>query len=118
MRRLSCCDRHQGPLCAEIAICKVVINNLAGWRDRPRSDFATPDQRPFTRPAVLARRSISFTAMTGSRTIGPNVVAKLLIMKLKLILWEWTPSTLIDLAAIAVPICGLSQNGLNSLFTR
>jgi hypothetical protein len=90
MRRLSCCDRHQGPLCAEIAICKVGINNLAGWRDRPRPDFAIPDQRRFTRPAVLARRSISITAMIGSRTIRPNAVAKLLITKLKLILLEWT----------------------------
>jgi len=46
--------------------------------------------RSFTRPAVQARRSISITAMTGSRTIRPNAVPKLLIMKSKLMLSEWT----------------------------
>ena len=86
MRRLSCCDRHQGPFCAEITICKVGINNLAGWRDRPRPDFAIPDQRRITRTAVNARRSTSITAMTGSQTIRPNAVAKLLIMQLTVIL--------------------------------
>ena len=31
----------------KIAICKVGINNMTGWRDRPRPDFAILDQCRF-----------------------------------------------------------------------